>query len=67
MILVIWASPNNDGLTASAKDMFVSGIQKTAAESAMTDILKKYYKIFKMSGQQESASFPTTSRVFTRK
>lgn len=32
MILVIWASPNNDGLTASAKDMFVSGIQKTAAE-----------------------------------
>ncbi|MFR7387529.1 MAG: hypothetical protein ACLUTU_00610 [Blautia faecis] len=25
-------------------------IQKTAAESVMTDILKKYYKIFKMSG-----------------
>lgn len=38
-------------VAANMNSRFPNGnIQKTAAESVMTDILKKYYKIFKMSG-----------------
>lgn len=31
-IAVLWSSPNTDGLTAAAKDQFLSGLQKTDAK-----------------------------------
>ena len=31
-VAVIWSSPNTDGLTASAKDKMISGIEKAGAE-----------------------------------
>jgi len=30
-IVVIWSSPNTAGLTATAKDRFISGLKKTGA------------------------------------
>ncbi len=33
-IAVIWSSPNTDGLTAAAKDRFLSGLEKSGAEMA---------------------------------
>ncbi|MBQ6476649.1 MAG: flavodoxin family protein [Clostridia bacterium] len=31
-IAVVWSSPNREGLTASAKDSFISGLQKAGAQ-----------------------------------
>ncbi len=31
-IAVLWSSPNSDGLTASAKDRFISGLQCAGAQ-----------------------------------
>ena len=35
-VAVIWSSPNTDGLTASAKNMFVSGLTEKGIQ--VTDI-----------------------------
>ena len=31
-VVVIWSSPNTDGLTASAKDRFIKGLELAGAE-----------------------------------
>lgn len=37
-ILVIWASPNKDGLTAAAKDQVLGGIAKAGAEAEVVHL-----------------------------
>jgi multimeric flavodoxin WrbA len=39
-ILVVWASPNEDGLTASAKDHVVKGIKATGGEAEILHLNK---------------------------
>ncbi len=40
-VAVIWSSPNSDGLTASAKNQFVSGLKEAGAEVAEIKLNKK--------------------------
>ena len=40
-VAVIWSSPNTDGLTASAKNMFVNGLKKAGAEVEEIHLNKK--------------------------
>lgn len=40
-VVVIWSSPNTDGLTASAKDQFIKGLTKEGAEVEEIHLNKK--------------------------
>ena len=40
-VTVIWSSPNTDGLTASAKDQFVTGLKSAGAEVTEIHLNKK--------------------------
>lgn len=39
-LLVVWASPNEDGLTATAKDRVLAGIEKTRAKAEIVHLNK---------------------------
>ncbi len=39
-VLIIWASPNEDGLTAAAKDQVMKGISATGAQAEVLNINK---------------------------
>ncbi len=49
-ILVVWASPNMDGLTASAKDQVVRGIEAAGKEAEVIHLNRKRIEMCKRCG-----------------
>ena len=49
-ILVVWASPNMDGLTASAKNQIVSGIEAAGKEADVIHLNRKRIEMCKRCG-----------------
>lgn len=41
-VTLLWSSPNQDGLTASAKDSFLAGLLKTEAETEVIHLNRKW-------------------------
>ena len=55
-VAVIWSSPNNEGLTASAKDRVIKGLTEAGAEVEEIQLNKKHVEHCRACGSESILS-----------